>query len=79
MPRVTSLLGRYADPLVEFWILTRPPLRIMKVGVSELVVRHYLWGHPIYLEAVLRIAAITVRRMTAYDDESHWNTCSVLG
>ena len=74
--RVTSLLRNPTDPIVEAWIFTRVPSSILKIGVPELFVCHDLRGHPINLEAVLRVAVISVRRVRAHDDKSHRNTIS---
>ena len=76
---VTSILRHPTDPIVEPWIFTRVPSCILKIGVPELFVRHDLRGHPVNLEAVLRIAVISMRGMGAHDNEPHWDTRSVHG
>ena len=72
----TLLLRNPTDPIVEARIWTRVPACILKIGVPELFVCHDLWGHPINLEAVLRIAVISMRRVRAHNDKSHRNTIS---
>lgn len=39
-----SLLRRFSDPLVETGVFAGPPLCILEIGVSKLVVRHDLRG-----------------------------------